>query len=377
MRVSGKLALVVALAFTLAASDAWAQRGRGGRGGRPGPGAISPGGGAARPGMGSIQRPAGNPSPGMGAIQQPGSNAGSGIGAIQSNPHPAPSGMGAIQPGSRPGGGQGPAVHGSWPSGRSPVQNPNGRAGGAPPSGHGWQPGQPGWRNQAGSRQAQWNQWQTQANQVRGNLQNRYNNLFTPQWYRDHPNAWKLTHPHADAWAVASAAAMAAWIGVATAPGYGYGYGDTVIYEGDTVYINGEEVASAEEYAVQASQLADAGATTSNQQNWMPVGVFALAGNGQPSTDRLLQLALAQDGTVGGAYYDALTNQDLPVQGSVDPKTGRVAWTVGKNRQTVMETDLNNLSKAETPVLVHFGDNNTQKWLLVRLNAPAQQANQQ
>ena len=314
MKASGRIVLVIALSLTLAAaSDAWA-RGRGGHAGRPGVGAARPGTGAMHPG----QRPTGHP-------------------------------------------GHGPTSHG-------PGQHPDWRAGATP--GHGWQPGQPGWRSDLNPANARSGQWRNQANQIRSNVQTRYNNLFTPQWYRDHPNAWRLTHPHADAWAVASAAAMAAWIGAANSPA---GYGDTVVYEGDTVYINGEEVSSVEEYTDQASQLANQVATTTaNQKNWLPVGVFALAGNGQTSGDRVLQLALAQDGTVGGTYYDSLTDQDLPVKGSVDRATGRVAWTIGTNDQTVMETQLDNLAKDQTPVQVHLGKNNTQNWLMVRLGNPQQ-----
>jgi hypothetical protein len=37
----------------------------------------------------------------------------------------------------------------------------------------------------------------------------------------------------------------------------------------------------------------------------------------------------------------------------------------------VFETGLYNLTKAEAPVLVHFGKDRTQQWLLIRLKQPA------
>ena len=52
---------------------------------------------------------------------------------------------------------------------------------------------------------------------------------FTAEWYADHPAAWQYTHPHADAWAVASAAGVAAWLGWANQPVYGTS--STVVYQ--------------------------------------------------------------------------------------------------------------------------------------------------
>ena len=55
------------------------------------------------------------------------------------------------------------------------------------------------------------------------------------------------------------------------------------------------------------------------------------------------------------------------IQGSVDKKTQRVAFTVGDNKTDVVETGLYNLTKDEAPVLIHFGADKTEQWLLVRL----------
>jgi len=58
------------------------------------------------------------------------------------------------------------------------------------------------------------------------------------------------------------------------------------------------------------------------------------------------------------------------VHGAVDSKTQRAAWTVGDNTTTVYETGIYNLTKEQTPVLVHFGKDRTQQWLLVRMQQP-------
>ncbi|MBL9124561.1 MAG: hypothetical protein JNG90_13080, partial [Planctomycetaceae bacterium] len=46
------------------------------------------------------------------------------------------------------------------------------------------------------------------------------------------------------------------------------------------------------------------------------------------------------------------------------------AWTVGDNKATVYETGIYNLTKDQTPVLIHFGKDRTQQWLLVRMKQP-------
>jgi hypothetical protein len=51
----------------------------------------------------------------------------------------------------------------------------------------------------------------------------------------------------------------------------------------------------------------------------------------------------------------------------VDPKTQRAAWTVGDNKTPVYDSGLVNLTKEQTPVLIHFGKDRTQEWLLVRM----------
>jgi len=56
--------------------------------------------------------------------------------------------------------------------------------------------------------------------------------------------------------------------------------------------------------------------------------------------------------------------------GSVDQKTQRAAWTIGKKNDRVFDAGIFNLIKAETPVLVHLGFDNPQQWMLVRVEEP-------
>jgi hypothetical protein len=54
----------------------------------------------------------------------------------------------------------------------------------------------------------------------------------------------------------------------------------------------------------------------------------------------------------------------------VDKKTQRAAWIIGDKKDTVYETGVGNLSQPEAPMLVHFGKDRTQQWLLVHMKQP-------
>ena len=81
----------------------------------------------------------------------------------------------------------------------------------------------------------------------------------------------------------------------------------------------------------------------------------------------MFQLAVNKDGIIRGNYYNTGDNNDQQVDGSVDKKTQRVAWVVEDKKNIIFDTGLYNLTKDETPVLVHMGKVKTEQWLLVRL----------
>jgi hypothetical protein len=70
-----------------------------------------------------------------------------------------------------------------------------------------------------------------------------------------------------------------------------------------------------------------------------------------------------------GNYTDETTDHTLPIQGGVDPKTQRAAWTVGDNTAAVMEAGMSNLTQGEAPALLHK-NGKTERWVLVRLPQP-------
>jgi hypothetical protein len=211
---------------------------------------------------------------------------------------------------------------------------------------------------------------------VRGNY-NHYG-LYGAGWYGRYPGAWLAT-----GWAAGAAWNACTWDSAAAYCGYDlaqpvyYDYGSNITYQGDDVYVNGQDSGTAEQYYDQAASLASAGtsADAPTDGDWLPLGVFALSRTDATKSDVTIQLAVNKQGVVRGNYTDTATNQTLPIHGSVDKSTQKVAFTVGDNNTTVFETGLYNLTKDESPALLHFGKDRTEQWLLVRLKQPASQSN--
>jgi len=201
-------------------------------------------------------------------------------------------------------------------------------------------------------------------------------NCFNPAWYAHYPNAWR-----AAAWTAGTFWAGANWGALASTCGYPvqpvvYDYGSTLVYEGDQVYYNGEPVATADQYMEQAAQIATQGAQAQPEANqeWTPLGVFGMVQGDEQDANKIFQLAINKDGVLRGNYYDALTDTTVPVYGAVDKTTQRAAWTIGERKDTVYETGIANLTEPETSMLVHFGKDRTQQWMLVRLEKPEGQS---
>ena len=202
-------------------------------------------------------------------------------------------------------------------------------------------------------------------------------NYYTGAWYRRYPGAWYPRRWAADdVWAAASWASMNDWLGYEnTEPTY-YAYGNNVTYQNDAVNVNGQQVGTADQYYQQAQDLANtgAGAQTQDDEQWMPLGVFAMTHDQHNKANLILQLAINKEGVIRGNYTATVSNDTKPVQGSVDKKTQKAAWTIGSNTENVIETGIYNLTKDGAPILVHFGKDKTEQWLLVRVKQNEQQS---
>jgi hypothetical protein len=205
---------------------------------------------------------------------------------------------------------------------------------------------------------------------VRGSVANYP--CFRAGWYTQHPGAWYAAGWTASAvWRACAWGSCASYCGYPSEPAY-YDYGENVVYQDDGVYVDGQKTASAEEYAQQATTLADTGrdAKVAKDDEWLPLGVFAMVQGEEKTSNHIFQLAVNKQGVIRGNYYDAVTDNTSVVVGSVDQKTQRAAWTVGDRKTPVYEAGIANLTKAATTMLVHYGKDRSQQFSLVRIEEP-------
>lgn len=193
-------------------------------------------------------------------------------------------------------------------------------------------------------------------------------------WYPGHPGFPSYRPGHW--WRWATAGAITGWLARSWAQPvyYSYGTGGNVVYQNNVVYVDGQQVGSAEQYYQDSMQLAESVPELSEEQaesiEWLPLGVFALTDEGVNTSSMYLQLAVSKEGLISGTYYNESTGAVHPVEGMVDNDTQRAVWRAadGTNPDLVMETGVYNLTEDQAEVLVHFGPDDTQTWLMVRLD---------
>jgi hypothetical protein len=249
-------------------------------------------------------------------------------------------------------------------------------------------PGMNNWWGNNPGRYGYWNGW---GNAVRYNAAYWHgSNYFTPNWWMNrpfpmcgwHPYHWFPYYPYSYWWQVPvwtnlvgwfnwNAAASTAWAQPVT---YDYGAGGNVVYQDNSVYIGGQRVASTPEFAESAAALATVTPPATEQEaaqvEWMPLGTFAIStGEKDTQPSRVLQFAVTKDGIIGGTMYNSQTDNTVAVQGKVDRETQRVSFRIGDKENIVAETGLYNLTQKDAPILVHYGKEKTEQYLLVRMES--------
>jgi len=245
------------------------------------------------------------------------------------------------------------------------------------------------WVDRHPDRYRRWNNW---GNNVRLNYNNLgiYNNCFTPSWWDNHYHGiggWHYgycfdRYPSSYWWTAPTFAGLTNWF-TWSAPAaawqqpiyYDYGQGGNVYYENNMVYVDGQEVGTPQDFAASAATLATVDPPANEEEaetaDWMPLGTFAVSSHqkeAQPS--RVVQLAVNRQGVVSGTLFNESTDQAVTVLGQVEKETQRVAFRVGESEDIVVETGLYNLTQNDAPVMVHFGPDRVENWLLVRLENP-------
>jgi hypothetical protein len=252
------------------------------------------------------------------------------------------------------------------------------------------------WQNQIGSlhgwgtmhpnRGVYWNSWGNNV-RTRWSGYHHHGNWFTGNWWYGHNSGichWHYFHRfnsypwvywwQQPTWPVATSwftwqAPSTVW---AQPVYYDYGTGGNVTYQDNSVYINGQQVASAREFAESAAILATVTPPASQEQasaaEWLPLGTFALStSQADVEPTRVVQLAVDKSGIIAGTMYNTQTDQAAAIQGQVDKDTQRVAFRIGEGDQVVAETGLANLTQDQAPLLVHFGPDRRENYLLIRL----------
>ena len=108
------------------------------------------------------------------------------------------------------------------------------------------------------------------------------------------------------------------------------------------MYYGDQPVCTEAEYIQQAEAIAlSEPETKPAAEDWMPLGVFAITQDGEPTgadPTMFLQLALSKQGVINGTFQNTATNTVKAVEGMVDKQTQRAAWTVEGESRPLMET---------------------------------------
>jgi hypothetical protein len=242
-------------------------------------------------------------------------------------------------------------------------------------------PGRPGDHIQnLPSRIADRGQWQNWRNEHRGqvgdwwqNHRGDYGSWFGNDWW-DHNHVDWPYYPGFGYWGWAAWGPLSGWVDYGWNDPIYYNYGENVYYDDGQVYYGDQPVATEAEYAQQAEAIAtNVPETKPDAKDWMPLGVFAITHDGEPTgaePTMFLQLAVSKQGILSGTFQNTATDTVKAVEGMVDKQTQRAAWTAEGTKRPLMETGIANLTQDTAPVLVHFPDDTTQRALLVRLEEP-------
>jgi hypothetical protein len=215
---------------------------------------------------------------------------------------------------------------------------------------------------------------------------------FSHGWYGRHAGAWGWGnggYGWGNPWAAATLGTAATWLGLDALEGAGYPAADTTVYTGDSATTENQtadndnadddaadnaadqtadnaaddESSKLPASAAEANKLASSGAAEqASDAKFLPLGVYSIAPEGQDDATAVVHLAVSKEGVVRGTYYDLKTDKDSNIQGAVDKKTGRVAWSVVGDGKVVYETTLRSLTDDTGAISVHEADGNSQAW---------------
>jgi len=268
-------------------------------------------------------------------------------------------------------------------------------------------------------REDLWEYRGDRAEEIWDNARDFHDDVFDDRWWGTWGwgVGWVGNYPANPWWWWTSAAltAAAAFVDLVTPEPVYVDYGMNVVYEDDTVYVDNQPIPT-EQYsepvidlalnveqpppplppaaspaqvpaateqpppvsptaspvqAPTATQQPEVRSVAKSAEEWLPLGVFALAQEEKGDATMFFQISVNREGVISGAYQSVLTDDALPIAGRVDKASQRVAWRIGDKTETIFESSLANLTQDVSPVLIHFGKERIQTWLLVRMPEPA------
>jgi hypothetical protein len=206
-------------------------------------------------------------------------------------------------------------------------------------------------------------------NQIRHDYVN--TNAFNNEWYQSWGGVWMAAQMGAyNPWYTANWSNVNTWYGNQSPP-VNYAYGTDLTYQNNNVMLYNKPIATTQQYWQSASNLVTQGAEQPPKDaKWLSLGVFSAIRGDESKSNMLFQLAVDKQATVRGNYFNTSDKNAQPIEGAVDKTTQRICWVVADRKNIVFDTGLYNLTQDETTLLVHFGQEKTEQWTLVRLKKP-------
>jgi hypothetical protein len=206
-----------------------------------------------------------------------------------------------------------------------------------------------------------------------------YNWLWTNSWYDRYPHAWRPTVVVGlNWWSPPPWRTVCGWfngwyVGVGYPRPIVYDYGTNVIIRERTVIVNEEPVTTIESLYEQLREQVSRGKRANiNDPNheWLPLGTFAvLEDPREPDYSIILQLAVDKGGVIRGNIVNETEDTTMQIEGSVDEKTQRAAFSVvGEDENVVAECGLWNLTEDSLTMQIHLGNGETEVRTLIRLS---------
>lgn len=198
------------------------------------------------------------------------------------------------------------------------------------------------------------------------------NNWFDRNFFDRHNIDVGYAGARANWWRPAAWTALATWGAWNWSTPYYYddaGYAYSLSPE-ESTYVDPYNTSTSSSQPAQTQPGQSAQTTASASEDWLPLGVFAVASNANTATqtDRFIQLAINRSGEIAGVLYNSETDVAQDLTGTVNDDTQKAYWSLADQPGApVASTGIYNLTEDQTPINVHFSDGSDQTWILVRV----------